>query len=73
MEPRSTRWQWHLALLGLWGCYKGRKLLKIWLKNQISKEFDYNNVALRGTLACVLGKNMERGSEARKSSTEGWH
>ena len=46
---------------------------KVWLENQVSKGFGYNNLALRGTLAWVLGKNMKRGSGARKSSTEGWH
>ena len=57
----------------LCGCYKGRKPCRIWLKNQISKGFSYSNLALRGTLAWVLGKNMKCGSGARNISTGGWH
>jgi hypothetical protein len=34
---------------------------KIWLKNQISKGFGYNNLALGGTLAWVLGKTWNVG------------
>jgi len=51
------------------GCHKASKQVKkrqkceIWLENE---RFGYNKLALRGTLAWVLGKDMRCGSEGKK-------
>lgn len=68
MAPCDSVVVW--SFYDLYDCYKRRKLPKSLLRNLVPKTVGYNDLAVRDTLAWILGKC---GSGARNTSIERCH